>query len=89
MSYLPGYSPAHFAASWGHSECLRILIEHGVHMDLPTKYEEVPKQLAVRYNQQQCIQFMESSRKLTINELISLNLLFWAFTLQLEAPYIF
>ena len=54
-----GYTPFHFAACWGHKDCLKILVQNGAEVDLRTKYGETPRQLAVRYKHSDCISYID------------------------------
>ena len=55
-----GYSPLHLSAMWGNLECLKVLINSGGGDYLmETRHNENVKQLALRYNQTECVGFIE------------------------------
>ena len=60
---MTGYTPMHFAACWGHRECIQILFESGLHFDLPTICKELPRDLAVRYNHKDCADYIDVASK--------------------------
>ena len=60
-SFLAGYSPLHHAATWGRTECLKVLIEAGADLQQRTNYGERARECAVRYGQQECIELIDIS----------------------------
>lgn len=61
-----GYTPMHFAASWGQVSCLEALFEAGANIDARSCHGETPKQIAVRYDKKQSIEFLDWAGKLYI-----------------------
>ena len=59
--YHVGCTPQHFSACWGHRDCLEILAESGLQLDCSNKAGESPKDLAMRYNHQNCVEFIDST----------------------------
>lgn len=41
-----GYTPLHLAASSGHEECVRILLEHGADITIEDDFGKTPKKIA-------------------------------------------
>ena len=54
---LLGYSAMHYSAAWGKLECLQLLAEKGAEYNL-TRYKETPKDIAIRYGQKECVNFL-------------------------------
>lgn len=53
-----GYSGLHFACVWGQLCCVQELVNGGSDYRLATEYNETPQQLALRYGNTDCAQFL-------------------------------
>lgn len=55
-----GYSPLHLCAIWDRLECLKILVnEGGADYQSKTRHDENVKDLALRYGNTNCVEFIE------------------------------
>ena len=56
---LSGYTPLHHAACWGKMSCLRVLVENGADIHGKTVHGEIPRDIALRYNQAECVDYLD------------------------------
>ncbi|KAL5012379.1 hypothetical protein ScPMuIL_010930 [Solemya velum] len=54
-----GYCALHQAAAWGRIGALKILMEYQSNLQQKTTHGERPRETAVRYNQTECIDFLD------------------------------
>ena len=54
-----GYSCLHYAALWGRIPVVKMLIEHGADLQQRNSHGERAREAAVRYNQEECIDFLD------------------------------
>ncbi|RUS80520.1 hypothetical protein EGW08_011704 [Elysia chlorotica] len=54
-----GYSCLHHAALWGRMPVVKMLIEHGADIQQRNAHGERAREAAVRYNQEECIDFLD------------------------------
>ncbi|BFZ05838.1 hypothetical protein BsWGS_08877 [Bradybaena similaris] len=54
-----GYSCLHHAAAWGHLPILKILLDNGVNLHQLNIHGETARDVALRYLQQECADFLE------------------------------
>lgn len=59
LKTVPGYGAIHFAAAWGRIDCLKALIEIGCDLHLKTSNNERAREIALRYNQSECVDFLD------------------------------
>lgn len=55
----PGYSPLHYAAAWGHSEVLKLLVTAGANVQQKNVHGECPRDTAARYSKKECVNFLD------------------------------
>ena len=53
-----GYSGLHMACVWGRPGCVRELVEGGGDHRLATVHHETPQQLALRYGNSECAEYL-------------------------------
>ena len=53
-----GYSGLHMACVWGRPGCVRELVEGGGDHRLATVHHETPQQLAMRYGNSECAEYL-------------------------------
>ncbi|KAK3750261.1 hypothetical protein RRG08_041290 [Elysia crispata] len=53
------YSCLHYAALWGRIPVVKMLIEHGADLQQRNSHGERAREAAVRYNQEECIDFLD------------------------------
>ncbi|GFR57822.1 ankyrin repeat domain-containing protein 45 [Elysia marginata] len=61
-----GYSCLHYAALWGRMPVVKMLIEHGADLQQRNAHGERPREAAVRYCQDECIDFLDWAEAKTI-----------------------
>jgi len=49
------------AAAWNRVESLRVLVENGADCNLKNAYNEVARDVAVRYGNRSCINYLDSA----------------------------
>ena len=62
-----GYTALHFCACWGHRSCIETLIQNGANLDLRTNHGETSRQLSVRYQHIECIEFIDWASKVLLD----------------------
>ena len=63
MSFLAGYAALHHAAAWGKVDCLKMLVDNGADLQLKTKHGERAREIALRYNQTECVDYLDWAGK--------------------------
>ncbi|CAL1547768.1 unnamed protein product, partial [Lymnaea stagnalis] len=67
-----GYTALHFAAAWGRISVLKVLVEKGGNLQLINVFNERPRETALRYNQVECVEFIDlSEAKILLQEAIA------------------
>lgn len=56
---ISGYRALHHAAAWGRVECLKVLVEGGANLHHKTTYDETARDIALRYKQTECVDFLD------------------------------
>lgn len=69
----PGYGGLHFACIWGQLCCVRELVNSGGDHRLATEHNETPQQLAQRYGNTDCAQFLSCVGQCNIQQSIRLH----------------
>ena len=59
-----GYTPLHMAASRGHSECVRLLLERGADVSCLEDYGKTPKQIAQMSSKSSTVKILHSEGEL-------------------------
>ena len=59
--WLAGYTALHMAAAWNRVEIVKVLVESGADCDLKNSYNEVARDVAERYGNRNCMNFLDSS----------------------------
>lgn len=54
-----GYGALHYSACWGTQSCLEVLIENNCNIFLKTFQQESPRDIASRYKQNNCVDFLD------------------------------
>ena len=54
-----GYTALHRAASWGHPECLRVLVANGADLQLRNAHGERAREAAARYQKDSCVDYLD------------------------------
>lgn len=54
-----GYSVLHRAASWGHLDCVKMLVNLGVDLQIKNVHGERAREAAARYGKQDCVDFLD------------------------------
>ena len=54
-----GYTALHYAAAWGKVQCLKILVELGSNLQVKTSHGERAREIALRYNQSECVDYLD------------------------------
>ncbi|XP_074654260.1 ankyrin repeat domain-containing protein 45-like [Tubulanus polymorphus] len=54
-----GYTALHRAALWGKIDVVKCLVENGADLQLRTENKERPREIAVRYNQTECVDYLD------------------------------
>lgn len=54
-----GYSPLHYAAAWGRLGNIKVLVEFSCNLQQRNAHTERPRETAVRYNQTECVDFLD------------------------------
>jgi hypothetical protein len=54
-----GYSVLHRAASWGHLDCVKMLVNYGIDMQIMNVHGERAREAAARYGKQDCVDFLD------------------------------
>lgn len=54
-----GYGALHLASAWGKIETLKLLVRQGADLYLATANKEVARDIALRYNNDECADFLE------------------------------
>ncbi|XP_059148317.1 ankyrin repeat domain-containing protein 45-like isoform X2 [Physella acuta] len=54
-----GYTCLHYAAAWGRKNVLKILCDNGGDLQIRTIHNERPRDIAIRYNQEECVNFLD------------------------------
>ncbi len=54
-----GYTVLHHAAAWGHIESVKRLFEAGADLQMRTANNERPREIALRYNQTECVDYLD------------------------------
>lgn len=62
-SCLPGYTLLHCAAAWGRLETLKVLVALDVDIEALNFREERARDVAARYSQLECVQFLDWAGK--------------------------
>jgi len=56
-----GYTAVHMAAAWNRVDSLKVLIDNGADYDLKTSYSEAAKDIAERYGNRSCMNYLDSA----------------------------
>jgi len=56
-----GYSALHMAAAWNRVESLKVLIDSGVDCELKNIYNEVARDVAARYKNHICVNYLDGA----------------------------
>jgi hypothetical protein len=56
---LTGYAPMHYASAWGRIGALKVLVEYNANLQQRTANNERPREIAARYNQTECVDFLD------------------------------
>ena len=59
QKYFSGFSPLHYAAAWGRISNIKVLIEFNCNLQQKNVHNERPRETAVRYNQTECVDFLD------------------------------
>ena len=49
------------AAAWNRVECLKVLVDSGADCDLKSNYNEVARDVAARYDNRSCTNYLDSA----------------------------
>ncbi|XP_055897513.1 ankyrin repeat domain-containing protein 45-like isoform X3 [Biomphalaria glabrata] len=70
-----GYTCLHYAAAWGRKSVLKLLVEKGGNFHLRNIFEERPREVANRYNQNECVYFLDwADAKVKLEDTVSKSL---------------
>ncbi|GFN73507.1 ankyrin repeat domain-containing protein 45 [Plakobranchus ocellatus] len=61
-----GYSCLHYAAVWGRMPVVKMLIEHGADLRQTNAHGERPREAAIRYNHEECVDFLDWAEAKTL-----------------------
>ena len=53
----------HRAASWGHLDCVKMLVNCGINMQIVNVHGERAREAAARYGKQDCVDFLDRAGK--------------------------
>ena len=62
--FYSGYSLLHRAASWGHLDCVRMLVNYGIDLQVTNVHGERAREAAARYGKQDCVDFLDRAGKM-------------------------
>ena len=54
-----GYTALHRAASWGHTDCLRVLVANGADLHIQNAHGERAREAAARYQKDTCVDYLD------------------------------
>ena len=57
--YFTGYTALHHAAAWGKVSLLKVLVDALSDLQLKTAHGEKARETALRYNQTECVDFLD------------------------------
>jgi len=58
-----GYTALHQAAAWGKIDCLKELVNNGADLQLHTSNKERAREIALRYNKTECVDYLDWAGK--------------------------
>ena len=58
-----GYTALHRAASWGHVDCLKVLVAQGCDIQIRNTHGERAREAAARYGQENCVTYLDKAGK--------------------------
>ena len=58
---MPGYTALHRAASWGHVDCLKVLVAQGCNLQTRNSHGERAREAAARYGQESCVDYLDKA----------------------------
>ena len=56
---ITGYTALHRAASWGHPDCLRVLVTNGADLQIKNAHGERAREAAARYKKDTCVDYLD------------------------------
>ena len=56
---ITGYTALHRAASWGHPDCLRVLVTNGADLQIQNAHGERAREAAARYQKDSCVDYLD------------------------------
>lgn len=59
LTQLTGYTALHRAASWGHPDCLRVLVSNGADLQIRNSHGERAREAAARYRKDACVDYLD------------------------------
>ena len=58
-SQITGYTALHRAASWGHPDCLKVLVTNGADLQIRNVHGERAREAAARYRKDSCVDYLD------------------------------
>lgn len=70
-----GYTSLHHAACWGKVGCLKVLVENGADIQNRTAHGERPREIALRYQHPECVDFLDwaEAKQILVNAIASIR----------------
>lgn len=59
LTQFTGYTALHRAASWGHPDCLRVLVTNGADLQIRNAHGERAREAAARYKKDTCVDYLD------------------------------
>ena len=59
LNTIAGYTALHRAASWGHTDCLRVLVTNGADLQIRNAHGERAREAAARYKKDNCVDYLD------------------------------
>ena len=57
--WITGYTALHRAASWGHPDCLKVMVLNGADLQIYNTHGERAREIAARYHKDSCVEYLD------------------------------